>query len=240
MSGWKARRFWKDVTVVAEGEGYAVSLDARRLLSPHKTPVVLPNRAFADAVAAEWAAQEGTIDPGAMPMTRMANSALDKVAPLRLQVIDHLAQYGETDLLCYRAERPESLVARQSAGWDPVLDWAEETLGARLRTVRGVMPVAQDGAALSALRQALFGFDDFELTGLHDLIGLSGSLVLGIGLAHHRLGPDEAWSLSRIDEDWQAEQWGEDPEAQEAAEAKRAAFLDAWRCICLSRGQSLV
>lgn len=238
MSDWKAKRFWKEVSVTEADGGHSIALDGRPLRSPHKTHVVVPTLVMAEAMATEWDAQQGLIDPGAMPMTRMANSALDKVAPQRAEVTGYLAGYGETDLLCYRAERPEALVMRQTEGWDPVLDWAHQVHGARLNVVAGVMPVRQPEAALARLSAAVAEFDDFALTGLHDLISLSGSLVLALAVTADHLPADAAWRLSRIDEDWQAEQWGADEEARAAADLKRAAFLDAWRFFCLSFGRS--
>ena len=238
MSEWKAKRFWKEVGVTEAEGGYSILLDARPLRSPHKTLVVLPNTALAEAVAEEWAAQQGVIDPGRMPMTRMANSALDKLAHQRAEVIGYLAGYAETDLLCYRATAPEALVARQAEHWEPVLDWAHRTFDARLTVVQGVMPVAQPEQALQRLAQVLHGFDDFALTGMHDLVSLSGSMVLALALTQGHLSVDQAWTLSCLDETWQAEQWGEDDESAKAAELKRAAFLDAWRFFRLSFGQA--
>lgn len=164
-----------------------------------------------------------------MPMTRMANSAIDRIGAKRDEVIDYIAEYGATDLVCYRAESPEALAARQAAVWDPYLDWAHETLAARLLPTAGIMPVAQSTAALSALRDAVAAHDRFELMGLHDLVALTGSLVLGLAASRGHRAPGEIWADSRIDEVWQIEQWGEDEEAAQASEIKRLAFLDAHR-----------
>src|SRR5690606_30351144 len=146
MSGWRHRRFWSEATVVPADGGHAVHLDGRPLSTPARAPLVLPTADLARAVAAEWQAVEGEVDPAAMPFTRTANSALDKVAPMRAEVARLVAAYGATDLLCYRAERPEGLVRRQAA-WDAPLDWAADELGVRLRITRGVMPIPQDPAA---------------------------------------------------------------------------------------------
>ena len=229
MSGWARRRFWTGVEVVPEGEGFAVLLDGRRVRTPQKAPLVLPTRGFAVAVAREWAAQEGEIDPEAMPATRLANAAIDKVGAKRAEVVETLAAYGATDLLCYRAEAPQALVERQRAGWDPLLAWCAEALGASLRTAAGVMPVQQAPQDLARLRQAVEAMDDFALSAFHDLVALSVSLVLALAVTEGHLSAEEAWRLSRLDEDFQIEEWGEDEEAAEAAARRRAAFLDAAR-----------
>jgi chaperone required for assembly of F1-ATPase len=229
MSGWVAKRFWTDVAVVPEGDAFAVMLDGRPVRTPLKAPLAVPTRGFAEEVAREWAAQEGEIRPAAMPATRLANAAIDKVAAQREEVVDMLASYGGTDLLCYRAEGPDKLVERQRAGWDPLLAWAAEALGADLVTGSGVMPVMQAGGDLRRLREPVAAMDDFALAAFHDLVALSGSLVLALAVTEGRLSAEEAWRLSRLDEDFQIEEWGEDEEAAEAAAIRRKAFLDAAR-----------
>jgi chaperone required for assembly of F1-ATPase len=240
MSGWTPKRFWSEVAVVPEGKGFAVTLDGRPVRTPLKAPLTVPTRGFAEQVAKEWAEQEGEIKPVAMPATRLANAAIDKVAVQRGEVIDLLAAYGGSDLLCYRAEGPDTLVARQRAGWDPLLAWAAEALGADLATGSGIMPVAQAAADLERLREPLDAMDDFTLAAFHDLVVLSGSLLLALAVAEGRLSAEEAWGLSRLDEDFQIEQWGEDEEAAEVAARRRTAFLDAARfhaLLALGRAQ---
>lgn len=227
MSNWAAKRFWTDVAVVPEAQGYAVQLDGRPVKTPAKAALWLPSEALAQAVAAEWRMVEGQIDPTQMPFTQSANSAIDKVAVQFDAVAQMLAAYGGSDLLCYRADTPAALAARQAAAWDPLLDWAEQTYGGRLVLTAGVMPVAQSDDAVAALAAPLFQATAFELTGLHDLIALSGSLVIGLAVAKDRLTPAEGWALSRIDELWQAEQWGADDEAEAAAQIKSDAFSHA-------------
>lgn len=235
MSEWKARRFWTASGINQTDEGWEVMLDARRLMTPGKQPLVLPTRALAEAIAAEWDAQGDVIKPQEMPLTRAANSAVEKVAPQRAEVVAMLADYGGTDLLSYRATEPAELVARQAAEWDPLLDWAEARLGARLRVTAGVIPVPQDPQALAALQARLASLDLFGLTAAHDLVTLPGSLVIGLAVIEGRLDADEAHRLSRIDEDFQAERWGADEEAEEAAEGRREAILSAARLWSLSR-----
>ena len=168
-----------------------------------------------------------------MPCTRAANSAIDKVAPQFAEVVGIVAAYGGTDLLCYRATGPEALVERQGAGWDPLLDWAETALGARLCPTAGVMHVAQNAVALERLDARVAAMSPFALAAFHDLVALSGSLVLAFAVIEGRLDAEAAWRLSRIDEDWQIEQWGEDEEAAALTETRHQAFLQAARFFAL-------
>ncbi len=227
MSEWALKRFWTEVTVDEAEDGHQVLLDGRKVRTPAKAELVVPTRGMAEAVAAEWAAQEGSVDPLSMPFTRSANAAIDRVRPTLAEVAAMLAAYGDSDLLCYRAEGPEALTTRQAERWDPVLDWAETALGARLEPRTGVIHAAQSAAALEALTAPLDRLGPFHLAGFHDLVGLSGSLVLGCAVAMDWRAPEEIWALSRLDEDWQAEQWGADEDAVETAETKRREFLHA-------------
>lgn len=229
MSVWAARRFWTAATAVPVDGGYTVQLDARPVRTPLKVPLVLPTIALAKAVAAEWQAQEKAVNPETMPFTRTANSAIDKVRPQFAAVADMLADYGGSDLLCYRAEGPAGLVARQAQSWDPLLDWARDDLAAPLRQATGVMHVAQPEASLAALRHQVQAMSAFQLAAFHDLVAISGSLVLALAVARGRITADEAWTRSRVDEDWQISLWGEDAEAAEAAARKREALLQADR-----------
>lgn len=235
MTEWKARRFWKRAKVEPADGGWQVILDARPLRTPGKQPLILPTRALADAVAQEWDAQADVIDPRTMPLTRAANSAIEKVRPQFDAVAAMLADYAGTDLLSYRAEEPDSLIAQQAADWDPLIDWSATVLGAPLRITQGVLPVAQDPAALSTLAAAVARLDDFGLTALHDLVTLPGSLILGLAVLHGRLDADEAHRLARIDEDHQASRWGRDELAEQAAAGRLAAMRVAERLWRLSR-----
>lgn len=229
MSVWAARKFWTAASAVPVEGGFTVHLDARPVRTPLKAPLVLPTLALAEAVAAEWDAQDKTVDPETMPFTRTANSAIDKVVPQFAAVADMLAEYGGSDLLCYRAGSPDDLVALQNRGWDPLLDWAREALDAPLQNAVGVMHVPQPEASLEALRRAVHALTPFQLAAFHDLVALSGSLVLALAVTRKRLTAEEAWTLSRIDEDWQISLWGEDEEAAEVAARKHADFLRADR-----------
>ncbi len=229
MSDWKPKRFWTAASVAPVEGGFTVLLDGRGVKTPAKAPLVVPSEALARLIAAEWDAQVEKVAPETMPATRAANSALDKVAVQFDQVAEMLAEYGGTDLLCYRAEGPAELVARQAAGWDPLLDWASDRYGAPLVATAGVMFIAQPPGSLAALRRAVFDQTPFQLAALHDLIAITGSLILGLAVAEGRLSPDEAFDLSRIDEHWQIEQWGEDEEAAALEASKRQALHEAAR-----------
>jgi chaperone required for assembly of F1-ATPase len=235
MSGWSARRFWKAATVAERDEGYEVLLDGRLVRTPGKSPLILPTPAMAEAIASEWDAQEDTVNPETMPMTRMANSAIEKVAPRRHDVASYLAEYAGTDLLCYRADGPETLVTRQEEAWDPWIDWAETRFGVNFAVAAGVMPVQQAENVVPAVLKELLRFNSHEMVGVHDLIGLSGSAILGLAAASGAESPEVLWPLSRIDEDWQAELWGTDEEAEAASELKKQAFMDAFQFLTLSR-----
>lgn len=229
MSEWAPRRFWTTASAVPVEGGFGVQLDTRPLRTPRKVPLVLPTAALAEAVAAEWQAQGRRVDPASMPFTRMANSAIDTVAPEFDVIARMVADYGGSDLLCYRAEGPEALATRQARAWDPLLDWSATELGVSLRTTTGVMHVAQPETSLAALRDLVVGMTAFRLAAFHELVSLSGSLILALAVTRNRIGVEEAWRLSRIDEDWQVSQWGEDEEAAEAARRKHDAFLLADR-----------
>jgi chaperone required for assembly of F1-ATPase len=235
MSDWKVKRFWKAAFVVEAEKGFAVTLDGRGVKTPAKQPLHLPTRAMAEAVAEEWDAQDGIVNPHTMPVTKTANAAIDKVMVQHGEVADMLAAYGDNDLLCYRADAPAELVARQNEQWDPMLDWAEQTLGARLLPRTGVMHVPQDDGAIARLRARTHALDPFELAAFHDLVSLSGSLVLGFAAAYGARPAETLWRTSRLDELWQEEMWGEDEDATALAAIKQAAFLHAVRMFELAQ-----
>lgn len=235
MSNWALKRFWKEARVDLVEGGFAVRLDGRPVRTPAKTPLVVPTLAMAEAIAAEWDAQEGAVKPLTMPVTRSANAALDKVAVQFDEVADLISAYGGSDLLCYRATGPERLIARQAKAWDPLLDWAATALQAPLVVTAGVVPVPQPEASLARLSARVSGFTAFELTAVHDLVSITGSLVLGLAVTDARLEPDAAWTLSRIDETWQAELWGRDEDAEATEVQRRAGLLHAGRFYRLCR-----
>ncbi|AXC49394.1 ATPase [Paracoccus suum] len=237
MSEWKARRFWKVADVRPAGDGWEVTLDGKPLRTPGKAALVLPTEALARAIADEWDAQGDLIAPLTMPLTRAANSAIERVTPQQAEVAAMLSDYASTDLLSYRAEGAGEggLAARQSAGWDPLIDWAKARHDAPLAVTGGVIPVAQDPAALARLADAVAALDVFGLTALHDLVTLPGSLILGLAVIDGRIDATMAHALARLDEEFQAEQWGRDEEADAAAEARLEAMQNAERLWHLSR-----
>ena len=234
------KRFWTEATVAPETGGYAVLLDGRPMRIPGGAALVLPGPALAAAVAAEWqaagGAKGGEMSFDDVPLTRLAGTAQERIAPDPAPVVDALAKYGESDLLCYRAERPPALVARQARAWQPWLDWAAHTYGARLRVVTGVMHVAQDADALEALRRAVAARTVPVLAGLGVAVPALGSLVLGLALAEGALDAGMAHELASLDELFQVEQWGEDAEAAARRERIAEELALAERFMRLSRG----
>lgn len=240
MSEWKAKRFWKEASIAPESEsgGFGVLLDGRPVRSPAKALLVLPNAAMARAVAAEWNAQGDVLDPTTMPYTRSANAAIDKVRPQHEEVAALIAAYGDSDLLCYRAEAPDELVARQEAEWDPMLDWLKSRHGIALVPVIGVIHKAQSMDSIEKIQGITRSMTAFELTGFHDLVSLSGSFVLGLAAAERVRPAQELWALSRVDETWQAEQWGRDADAEKAAMLRAQAFAHAMRFFELANSDA--
>lgn len=235
MSGWKAKRFWKEATVAEIEGGFTVELDGRRVKTPAKQALHVPTHAMAAAIAAEWDAQIDIINPNTMPVTKTANAAIDKVAVQHAEVAEMLAAYGDSDLLCYRADTPEELVARQNAQWDPMLDWAAQALNARLEPRIGVIHSSQSPKSIEVLSARTHALDAYELAAFHDLVSLSGSLILGFAATMNARPTEEIWMISRLDELWQEEQWGEDEDATALALIKRDAFLHAKRMFDLSQ-----
>jgi chaperone required for assembly of F1-ATPase len=231
------KRFWSEVTVDEAEGGFAIRLDARPVRTPAKAPCLLPTRALAEAVAAEWAAQGPQVKPTTMPFTRAANSAIDGVIAKSAEVAATIAAYGGTDLICYRAGHPEGLVKRQADAWDPLVAWAAGSLSAPLVLAEGIMHVTQPPESLACLGAAVRAHGPWELTALHDLVTISGSLVIGLAVSQGRLEAEEAWPLSRIDEDWNVEEWGADDEASALAERRRVDFTNAARLLELVRAR---
>ncbi|MGF1641725.1 MAG: ATP12 family chaperone protein, partial [Rhodospirillales bacterium] len=210
-----AKRFYADATVAAAAAGHGIALDGRLVTTPAGRPLTLPSAALAAAVAGEWRAQGDQIRPQTMPLTRLAATAVDRVAPARAAVVDGLVAYAGADLLCYRAVEPADLVALQQAAWQPLLDWAAGALAARLTVTAGVIPVDQPAGAVAALRAAVERLDDPALTALAAIVPVCGSLVVGLALAAGRIDAETAFEVSQLDERYQSGRWGEDREAME-------------------------
>jgi chaperone required for assembly of F1-ATPase len=210
------KRFWKEVAV-EDGE---VRLDGRPVRTPGRAPLALP-AALAEAVAEEWRGVGETLDPRAMPLTGLANAAIDRIAPDTATFAAGLAAYGQTDLLCYRAEGPDDLVARQQAVWDPILAWARERYDVHVETTAGIVHRPQPAATLTRLGEAVASRDAFALAGLSPVVTTTGTLIGALALAEGAIDADTLWTAAHVDEDWQAEQWGHDPLAAEARAGKR-------------------
>ncbi len=215
------KRFWKDVAIDADR---VVTLDGKPVRTPGRRPLALPSDALAEAVAEEWRAVGETIDPRTMPLTGLANAATDPIANDPAQFAARLAAYGESDLLCYRAEGPPLLVERQAASWDPLLTWARGRYDVTFAVTTGVMHVAQPDATIARLHEAVAAYDDFRLAGLSPVVTLTGSLVIGLALIEGEIDADAAWAAAGIDEDWSVEMWGEDWQATQLRELKRKEF----------------
>ena len=218
------KRFWKDVRVTREGDAYGIALDTRPVRTPGRTPLAVPTPALAEAIADEWRAVDTDIDPRAMPLTGLSNAAIDRIAPDPRSFAQGLARYGESDLLCYRAELPEPLVERQRAAWDPLLDWARARYDVHFETVVGVMPTPQPRATLVRLGEAIGARTAFELAALSPIVSVTGSLVLALALLEGAADAETVWTAARIDDDWQVEMWGEDDLATQTTAAHRADY----------------
>jgi len=208
-----------------------VELDGRRVKTPAKSDLVVPAQALAEALASEWNECGETIDPRAMPMTGLANAAIDRVAPDTNAFAAGIARYAESDLTCYRAEGPEALVSRQAESWDVLLAWARRRYDVNFACVSGVMHVPQPEETVRKLGHAVAVLDAFHLAGLSPLVTIGGSLIAGLAVLEEMLPAEEAWDAVSLDDRWQLEQWGDDPEARAALDARRRDFLAGARFL---------
>jgi chaperone required for assembly of F1-ATPase len=218
------RRFYKEATVGPHEAGFAVMLDGRVAKTPAGEPLAVASERIADALAAEWGAQGERLDPAAMPLTRIVNSALDGVAREMDAVRADIVRHAGGDLVCYRAAGPEGLVARQEAAWAPLLAFVRDAYGARFVLAEGVMHVGQNPEAIAAIERALQGYDALSLAAIHTMTALTGSAVIAIAVAARRISAEEAWTAAHVDEDWQMSQWGEDEQALLRRAARRREF----------------
>ena len=223
------KRFYKTAAAAKVDGGYAVQLDGKSIKTPLGTLLVMPNEVLAGAVADEWNAQGDEIDPKSMDLTPLAGTAIDRVPGVRDDLIEGLLRYGDTDLLCYRSEHPKDLVQRQDAAWQPLLDWAADTLGARLEPTQGIVPITQAATARAAFKAVLDGYDNWTLAALGELVGISGSLVVGLALVKGHLSVQDALSICHVDEDHQIETWGLDAEAVKRRENVTKDLTAAYR-----------
>ena len=217
------------------GDGFRVVLDGRPIVTPAKAGMVLPSLTLAEAVAAEWQAQGAEVEVRSLALTGLVWTAIDRVGSGRARVVEEVAAYAAHDLVCYRAEAPAELAARQQAVWQPLLDWAALSFDAPLAVTAGVVPIAQPPEALAALRQAVAGKSDLELTALSAAVTAAGSLVIGLALGAGRIDAAAAFEAAQLDESYQIERWGEDPEAARRRAAIKADLEAAARLMALLR-----
>lgn len=224
------KRFWKEARVV-EDDGFSIALDGRRVKTPARAELAVPSRALAEAIAAEWAEAGETVDPRAMPLTGLANAAIDRVGADPEAFAAGLAKYGETDLLCYRAESPAALAEREDAAWGPLLAWARRRYDIDFEVTAGIVHAPQPPATVARLAHAVSSLDRFRLAGLAPLVTIGGSLVAGLAVLEGAISPDKTWAAVSLDEQWQLEQWGADAEAEAALANRRRDFLAAARFL---------
>jgi chaperone required for assembly of F1-ATPase len=230
------KRFYTDVTAAEDDAGLSIQLDGRPVRTPARALLVVPGAALAEAIVGEWQAQGDRIDPRTMPMTGLANAAIDRVAPDPATFVATLAPYAETDLLCYRAESPPELIAREAEAWDPLLEWARGRYDVAFELAAGIVHRPQPEATVRRLAVALAARDPFALAAMSPLVTIGGSLVTALALAEGRIDADAAFDATHLDEIWQAEQWGEDALAIEARALRRADFAAAARFLTLLAG----
>jgi len=210
----KPARFYKEASVVQLDEGYTIELDGRPVRTPLGRAQLLMSKELTEAIADEWRAQGEKVDPASMPLCGYANTAIDRIGNSRQIIFDDVLNFAGTDLLCYRSEEPDDLVARQVDQWQPLLDWAAETLGAKLLVTAGVLPVKQPDESIEALANKMQQLDDMELAGIASLTAACGSLILALALAEGRIDADQAYNCAQLDEIFQNERWGSDEEAK--------------------------
>ena len=215
------KKFYKLASVTDE---LGIALDGRSVKTPMKAKLILPSRALADAIAAEWNAQEEFINPAAMPLTKLANTAIDRAGAERKFVAGQVVEFSGSDMVCYRADAPSNLVALQSAAWDPVVEWASANLGAEFELVSGVMHSAQSAETIAAVETYVASLSNFELTGAHNLTTLTGSALLGLMLTSKAISAEAGWAAAHVEEDFQIATWGQDDEASARRAFRRIDF----------------
>ncbi|MCW2339061.1 chaperone required for assembly of F1-ATPase [Sphingobium sp. B2D3A] len=228
------KRFWTSAQAIASEDGWSIGLDGRAVRTPARALLIVPGAALAQAIAEEWNGQGEEIDPATMPMTGFANATIDRVLPALGDFRGQVAAYAESDLLCYRADGPQTLIARQEAQWQPLLDWAGERFGIAFVVTQGIIPVDQPALTLAGLRAAVEALDPWLLAGFATLVQISGTLVGSLALMEGRLSAEDLFAAASLDEAWQAEQWGEDAEEGARLARRRADFLNAARYCALA------
>lgn len=227
------KRFWTDAAVAEDAAGFAIQLDGRPVRTPARAPLVVPTRALADAIAAEWQAQGTEIDPRSMPMTGLANAAIDHAATDPAAFAATLAPFAETDLLCYRDDRDLDLAAEQAVAWNPLLAAAEARFVVEFTLAKGVMHVAQPPATIAALQAALHALPPFRLAAMAPLVTISGSLVAALAVESGTHEAHELWPIICLDQLYQERRWGSDAQAQTQRAAHERDWLGAARFLSL-------
>jgi chaperone required for assembly of F1-ATPase len=227
------KRFYKTAGVTEASEGFGVALDGKPVRTPAKRALAVPTRALAVAIGEEWLAQGDTVDPKQLPLTRLASIALDLVAPRRAAVVAEVVKYAGTDLVCYRAEQPPDLVARQRAAWQPLIDWAALRFDAPLAVTSSILPVAQAPATLEAFETAVTAYDSHRLAALHLATAGCGSLIVALALIEDRIDAEAAFAAAELDESYEIERWGEDAEQAKRRKGLREDIALAARFVAL-------
>ena len=225
------KRFWKYAETVERDEGWGVELDAKPLRTPARKTLVVPTEALADAIAAEWESVVDKIEPRSMPLTGLANAAVDRVAPDKQAFAAGLARFAEADLACYRAEGPNGLIELEAEHWDALLGWGRRRFDVDFNTTSGIIHVDQPAVTVDRLRHAVEPLDAFRLAGLSPLVTIGGSLLAALGVLEGAFPPEQAWNAVSVDDRWQLEQWGSDAEAEAALANRRWDFLAAARFL---------
>ncbi len=228
------KRFYEQASAEKNANGlYTVTLDGRPIKTTTKQPLHLPTLALAKVIADEWQAQGDKIKPEVMPFTTLANPAIDRVMPLQETIALDIASFGGSDLVCYRAEHPESLISRQNNAWQPLVEWVQIKYGIHLKVTAGVVHVAQSEETLRKFNEIVLQLDAFQITTLHEFTNIAGSLVIALAIIEGHLSPEDGYLRSQIDESYQAEMWGADEEASERAQNRYKDFMDAHRFLTL-------
>ena len=233
MTKWTKRRTWKNISIKKAGRNFEIFFDEKTLLTPKRFKLVIPTRQLAIKIVAEWEAQVDIIEPSNMPYNRLVNSAIDKVKQNYETVLSDLLNYGDTDLICDRADTPKELVSRQKCLWDPGLMWAKNELSIDLKTTCGVTYNAQDPIQIKRIAEKINLYDYFTLTGFYDLVTISGSILVALCLYHKEITPNHALDISFLDEDWQREKWGHDEESTLNRANKATDFKTAYEFLTL-------
>lgn len=227
------KRFWTDAAIEEAAGGWRILLDGKTIRTPARAELIVPSKALAQAIAVEWRAVDGEIDPRAMPMTGLANAAIDRIAPDRAAFAANLAKYAEADLACYRAKSPQALADRQAAAWDALLGWARRRFDVDFQVTTGITHVEQPAATVEQLDHEVAALDDFRLAGLSPMVTAGGSLVAALAVLNGAWDAAKAWDAVSIDDAWQRERWGPDAEAEKALEGRRDDFLAGARFLAL-------